>query len=250
LRQFASAAALRYSGTFLDTASGRILPRVSMWLAWNEPNNSVFLRPQFVRSNGRWRFAAAEAYARICNAVYRGVHAVGGPERVACGATAPRGYNDPIAARPSTAPIAFIRAAKNAGLRSFDAWAHHPYYSFPRETPTTRLGDPHGVGFGDIDRLTGVVTQLYGRKSMWITEYGYQTNPPDTFYGVSWATQAAYLREAYRIARANPRIDLLTWFLLRDSRSIAAWQSGLITANGRTKPSFATFASLRATGPP
>jgi len=248
LRQFASAAALRYSGTFLDTTSGRILPRVSLWLAWNEPNNSVFLRPQFARVRGRWHFAAAEAYARICNAVYRGVHSVGGPERVACGATAPRGYNDPVAARPSTAPIAFIRAAKNAGLQTFDAWAHHPYYSFPRETPTTRLTDPHGVGFGDIDRLVGVVTQLYGTKPLWITEYGYQTNPPDTFYGVSFATQAAYLREAYRIARANPRIGLLTWFLLRDSAKLAEWQSGLITTAGVKKPAFAAFAGLRASG--
>ena len=34
----------------LDTASGRILPRVDMWLAWNEPNSSVFLQPQFERA--------------------------------------------------------------------------------------------------------------------------------------------------------------------------------------------------------
>ena len=248
LRQFAAAAALRYSGTYLDTASGRILPRVSLWLAWNEPNNSVFLRPQFVRAGARWTFAAAAAYARICNAVYRGVHTVGGPERVACGATAPRGYNDPNASRQSTAPIAFIRAAKNAGLRTFDAWAHHPYYSFPREKPTTRLRDPHGVGFGDLDRLTSVVTQLYGPRPLWITEYGYQTNPPDKFYGVSWKAQAAYLRQAYAIARANPRIALMTWFLLRDSAALSEWQSGLMTIDGRKKPAFATFEGLRASG--
>jgi hypothetical protein len=206
----------------------------------------VFLRPQFVRAKGRWKFAAAAAYARICNAVYRGVHAVGGPERVACGATAPRGYNDPHAARPSTAPIAFIRAAKNAGLRTFDAWAHHPYYSFPRETPTTRLSDPHGVGFGSLDRLTRVVGQLYGAKPLWITEYGYQTKPPDAIFGVSWAKQAAYLREAYEIAKKNPRIDLFTWFLLEDSPSLDSWQSGLMTASGRPKPAFAVFEQLRA----
>jgi hypothetical protein len=246
LRQFAYAAALRYSGTFLDAASGRILPRVSLWLAWNEPNNSVFLQPQFMQVNGRWQFAAAAAYARICNAVYSGVHAAGGPERVACGATAPRGYNDPHAARPSTAPIAFLRAARAAGLRRFDAWAHHPYYSFPREKPTTRLSDPHGVGFADLDRLIGVLTQLYGSKPLWITEYGYQTNPPDAFYGVSWKEQAAYLREAYTIARANPRVDLLTWFLLKDSPSLQQWQSGLMTTSGRKKPAFAAYEGLRA----
>ena len=34
LRAFSYAAAQRYSGTFLDTASGRVLPRVGLWLAW------------------------------------------------------------------------------------------------------------------------------------------------------------------------------------------------------------------------
>jgi hypothetical protein len=33
------------------------------------------------------------------------------------------------------------------------------------------------------------VTRLYGNKRIWITEYGYQTNPPDEFFGVSWASR-------------------------------------------------------------
>ena len=61
---------------------------------------------------------------------------------------------------------------------------------------------------------------------------------------MSWQKQAEYLRQAYDIARANPRIDLFTWFLLRDSPSPESWQSGLITADGRKKPSFGVFAHL------
>jgi hypothetical protein len=246
LQRFAYAAARRYSGSFLDAASGRILPRVGLWLAWNEPNNPVFLQPQFRRVQGNWRPAAPAAYARICNAVYAGVHAAGGPEEVACGATAPRGSNNPYGSRPSIAPLRFLREAKAAGLRTFDAWAHHPYYGSPAETPTTHNVGPHAVGFGNIDTLIAEVTHLYGRKPLWITEYGYQTRPPDSFYGVSWKKQADYLREAYDIARANPRIDLFTWFLLKDSPDPAGWQSGLITAKGVEKPSFAVFAGLRS----
>ena len=33
---------------------------------------------------------------------------------------------------------------------------------------------------------------------LWITEYGYQTNPPDTLFGVTPAEQAKYLRQAVR----------------------------------------------------
>jgi len=245
LRAFATAAAASYSGTFLDTATGTLLPRVGLWLAWNEPTNPVFLQPQFTKANGRWVMTSAVAYARICNAVYSGVHAAGGPEQVACGATAPRGTNSPTSSRPSVSPLAFLRAAKKSGLRTFDAWAHHPYYGAPFDSPTTRAVGPGAVELGHIDSLIAELTALYGRKPLWITEYGYQTKPPDPLFGVSWDKQAVYLREAYEIARANPRIDLFTWFLLRDSPSAGGWQSGLITADGRHKPAFAVFAGLR-----
>ena len=46
LRNFAYAAARRYSGTVAG-ADGRSCPRSRDWLAWNEPNNPVFLTPQY-----------------------------------------------------------------------------------------------------------------------------------------------------------------------------------------------------------
>ncbi len=86
-----------------------------------------------------------------------------------------------------------------------------------RPTPATRNVGPHAIELGNIGTLIAKLTRLYGPKPVWITEYGYQTKPPDDFFGVSWKQQAAYLRAAYEIARRNPRIDLFTWFLLRDS---------------------------------
>ena len=80
------------------------------------------------------------------------------------------------------------------------------------------------------------LTKEYGAKRVWITEYGFQTNPPDRVFGVSYAKQALYLKQAFAIARKNPRIDLMTWFLLRDepnSRIGNGWQSGLMTAAGQ-----------------
>jgi hypothetical protein len=49
---------------------------------------------------------------------------------------------------------------------------------------------------------------------------------------------------AYAIARANPRIDMLLWFLVRDDPRVSGWQSGLMTATGKLKPSFAAFQTL------
>ncbi len=53
--------------------------------------------------------------------------------------------------------------------------------------------------------------------------------------------------EHHRIAKRNPRIDMFLWFLLRDERRLTdeGWQSGLLTAGGLKKPSFAAFQRLR-----
>jgi hypothetical protein len=92
------------------------------------------------------------------------------------------------------------------------------------------------------------VTQLYGNKRIWITEYGYQTNPPDALFGVSYAKQALYLKQAFAIARKNPRVDMMLWFLLRDEPTLGGWQSGLETAAGRKKPSFVAFEKAALAG--
>jgi hypothetical protein len=249
LQDFAFAAAIRYSGTY-PGLDGRTLPPVKLWLAWNEPNNPVFLSPQYRRVAGKWAIQSAVDYARICAAIYAGVHAtpvVG--ERVACGATAPRGNNAPRSPRPSVSPLAFLRALKAAGLGQFDAYAHHPYYGSPAEGPTQRPPGTRGaaataVTLGNIGSLISEVTRLYGRKPLWLTEYGYQTNPPDRHFGVSWAKQAAYLKQAYAIARRNPRITMMLWFLAQDEPRLSGWQSGFMTVTGQRKPSFDTFRAL------
>ncbi|MFN2468574.1 MAG: hypothetical protein ABR521_10660 [Gaiellaceae bacterium] len=251
LRRFAYAAATRYSGTY-EATEQRFLPAVRRWLAWNEPNNPVYLKPQLERVRGRVVYRSAIAYARICNAIYAGVHGtLLAGRQVACGVTAPRGNNDASSARPSVSPLAFLRAARKAGLRRFDAYAHHPYYGNRSESPRRAPRPPANgrpttaVTLGNIQTLVDEVTRLYGPKRLWITEYGYQTNPPDTFFGVSWNLQASYLKQAFGLARAHPRIDLMLWFLLQDEPVVSGWQSGLLTSGGVQKPAFKAYQSLR-----
>ena len=245
LAKFAYAAAIRYSGTYPGD-DGDILPPVRYWLAWNEPNNPVFLSPQYVRKGSRWVVQSALDYANICQAVFAGVHStLLANEKVACGGTAPRGNNSPRSERPSVSPLAFMTALRKAGLRRMDAYAHHPYYGRPSESPTTQPGGRFGrttaVTLANINTLIALETRLWGRKPLWITEYGYQTNPPDSVFGVSYAKQAAYLTQAFAIARRNPRIDMMLWYLLQDEPRLSGWQSGLLTVTGKKKPAFAAF---------
>jgi hypothetical protein len=244
LQEFAYAAASRYSGTYRRN-DGVVLPRVSLWTAWNEPNIPLGLKPQWRRFRGRWVIQSARDYAQICNAVYDGVHlTLLRGEQVACGVTTARGNNAPASRRPSVAPIGFLRATKAAGMRHFDAYAHHPYSGDPRLRPGAKPKNPRAITLGNIGKLIGEVTRLYGPKPIWITEYAYETSPPDHVFGVAWGTQAFYMREAYGIARRNPRIEMLLWFLARDEVRASGWQSGLVSAGGRRKPSFYEFQEL------
>ncbi|MBA2463131.1 MAG: hypothetical protein H0V45_15450 [Actinobacteria bacterium] len=255
LQRFATAAATRYSGTF-EAEDGRILPPVLRWLAWNEPNNPAFLRPQFRRAGSRYVIQSAIDYAKICNAIVKGITVTRvGAAKVGCGVTAPRGNNNPNTSRASVSPLTFLRAMHKAGAKGFSAYAHHPYYGKPSETPSTP--PPRGsrgqaataVTLGNINVLIAEVTRLWGKKRIWISEYGYQTKPPDPIFGVSLANQAKYLTEAYGIARRHPRIDMFLWFLLRDEKRAfieEGWQSGLLTDTGRKKPAFTAFQRLRS----
>jgi hypothetical protein len=249
LTGFVTAAARRYSGSYV--AGDEELPAVKRWVAWNEPNNPVFLKPQFQQVGSTWVIQSARDYARICNAVVAGVKAGQTGGKVACGATAPRGNNNPTSSRPSVSPLTFLAAMRRYGAVGFDAFAHHPYYGSRHETPDTRpaVGKQGqaatAVTLGNLDVLTKRLDTLYGKKMrIWVTEYGYQTNPPDSLFGVSYAQQSRYLLQAYTKLKKNNRVDMFIWFLLRDETRAGGWESGLYTSGWQAKTARATFASL------
>jgi hypothetical protein len=251
LRLFAFAAAKRYSGSYrvkaVENEPQRVLPAIRHWLVWNEPNNPVFLKPQWKLYRGKWRPQSAFDYARLCRAVWAGVHATRLPaEKVACGATGPRGNDAPRSSRPSTSPLVFLTWLRRAGLKRFDAYAHHPYYTSRLERPTTVPRSKKTVTLGNIGVLIARLDRLYGgRRRLWITEYGYQTRPPDRYFGVRYASQARYVHEAFAVARKTRRIDMLVWFLIRDERRLSGWQSGVVSLRGKRKPAFRAFQKLR-----
>ena len=90
----------------------------------------------------------------------------------------------------------FIRGLDRAGAR-LDAYAHNPYPLRRFETPTSGgCGHCETITMATIDRLLREVGMAFGRKRIWLTEYGYQTNLPDRLLGVSPALQARYVGEA------------------------------------------------------
>ena len=168
---------------------------------------------------GPLRPGRGQGYVGICTAIWSGVHASHlAKEVVGCGATDPRGNNAARNPRPSISPTAFLQDLRNTGSSAATSTSTRITRTTAGRTRRRRT-KPKGkqtVTLGNISLLTKLLGKLYGNKKLWITEYGYQTSPPDTAFGVTWAKQAKYLTQAYAIARKNPRITMMLWFLLRD----------------------------------
>ena len=269
--RFVRAAANRYRGNFPDPLRpGASLPAVRLWTTWNEPNHPSFLLPQWRRGRGgRWVPSAPHVYRRLHEAAYSVLKLSTPSNRVLIGGLAAVGGTR--GPRGRIAPLRFLRelACVDRRLRRLrvpecrgfrplraDGFSHHPYsIGVP---PARASRQPDDVRIADLDRLDRLLGQLRrrGRTArrlpIYITEFGYETNPPDPTRGVSLAKQVAYLAQGAFLAWRSPRVKMHAQFLLRDLPAnplIAAtsprrwhdYQSGLIEVGGRPKPAFEAF---------
>ena len=213
LAAFARATAVRY-------------PWVTRWLIWNEPNQRLWLRP-----------TSPSVYVQtLLNPAYAALHALRRNVLVGGAVTAPRGNVGGVS------PVDWLRGMATAHAR-LDAYASNPYPLNPRsETPwsggCTRC---RTFTMANLPALLADVQRFFPGKRVWLTEYGYQTNPPDRFLGVSPALQARYLADAALRAYLAPRVDMLINFLVRDEPDVGRWQSGLLSIGGVAKPAYFAF---------
>ena len=149
--------------------------------------------------------------------------------------------------------------AAHPGLFNATGYAHHPYSLNTRrwELPTWRHKDPDNIAIGNIRKLTSTLdrAQFYWGSlrppmSIWFTEYGYQTRPPDPTAGVAPDRQGPLSAWGEYIAYKNPRVASIAQFLLIDDGPVpgasgrsrwVSWQSGLFLANGDPKPFLQDF---------
>jgi hypothetical protein len=206
-------------------AASKEFPWVHLWTAWNEPNTRTFSVP-----------VSPRLYVdRILNPTYASLHEASGRNRVAGGVTSPR--------QPPSgmAPSAFA-AGMNAAHARLDAYAQNPYPLSPSETPfATSCASCRDWTMARLGAIRTDVTRDFGSKPIWLTEYGYQTDPPDTILGVPLQRQASYIGEAALRVWEQPGVTMLIQFLVQDEPAIGGWQSGLFTDEGKPKPSYHAF---------
>jgi hypothetical protein len=286
--QFVGAVGTRYRGGYNN------LPRVDYWSVWNEPNQPGWLATQR-RLVGRHRVLnSPRLYRKYVDGAIAGLAATGHTMRsdtILIGELAPEGAGNAI--QNPVPPMPFLRAmycvgddyrplrgstasalgcprsgsrrafvAAHPGLFDATGFAHHPYYFLL--APNQISDNVNFAPLANLSRLEGGLDRIfraYGvnrRIPIYLTEYGYQTNPPDPFQIVTPAQQAVYLNEADYMAWRDPRVRSVAQFLLFDAKADPRYpptafnywdtfQTGLLYADtgqpnsGRAKPALSAY---------
>jgi hypothetical protein len=103
-----------------------------------------------------------------------------------------------------------------------------------------------------LDRDATRTGMLQKGIHIWLTEYGYETNPPDQAFGVALDQQSQYINAADFLAYRQPRVDAVAQLLLIDANPLrrrghakacfrCTYQSGLLFANGTPKLAYFAY---------
>jgi hypothetical protein len=276
--KFVKAVGKRYDGTYKDeNDAGAVLPRVSFWSIYNEPNQPGWLTPQW-KGSTPW---APVMYRDLWRYGRTALDQTGHRDDIVLiGETAPLGsknHNAPSQLypkrfvreffcvdsrnRPYTGAAAKRRhceTLKSISPLHYTAWGHHPYTK--KLAPTKRDSSRDSVTIANISELPALLDAIAAKRPgtapatnyVALTEFGYETKPPDPFSGVSLTKQAEYINTGDYIAYKDPRIIANTQFLLRDVAGIKkykksdkrhwfTYQSGLYFASGKPKPSAVAY---------
>lgn len=249
--RFVTAVARRYSGTFVDAASGQRLPRVTRFQLWNEPNLDTYLAPQWERG----RPFAPGRFRALVNAGYRAIKAVQPDATVAAAGLAPFGDHRTTSGKRMP-PVAFLRSmlcVDARGRRScrdrttVDVMAHHPYAVRKPSSPALNADDATIPDLGKLTRVIAAARRAgnVGPRTprLWVTEVSYDSAPPDPG-GVPSARLSRWTAELlWRLW--DQGADTVVWYLVRDAAPrpsyAATYQSGMYLLDGTRKPSAQAF---------
>ncbi len=231
LEQFATALARRYSGSFGDPqAPGGVLPHVTLFQAWNEPNLARYLQPQWIVAEGHWRAFAPLLYRELLNGFYTGVKSVDPSDKVLAAGIAPDGGPEGVGRMQ---PLRFLREllclggrAERAGANGdcvnpphFDVLAFHPLSVGDPDLPAASSLDVSISDAAKITRLLGQAERLgtalpEAVKPVWVTELNWES-APQSAHGVPAEKQARWISRAlHRLWIAG--VSLVAWQFLVD----------------------------------
>ncbi len=249
---------------FVTAVGHEFSSEVSVYSIWNEPNESVFLMPQWTSKGTP---TSGRVYRGLYQSGYAGLLAAGiAHPHVLFGETAPIGYDKvnpraegAAALKHPVAPLAFAREALclNASWKKSSSCSELPMSGYAHHAYTLPAGPSYvppghdNVTIGSLSRLSNALNlaarahAIPSGVPIYLTEFGVQSYP-NKFLGVSAQKQVEYDAICERIAYENPRVAAFSQYLLRDDpiggpEPGASFQTGVEYVNGTPKPLYSAW---------
>jgi hypothetical protein len=235
-------------------APGTKLPRIDTWSIYNEPNHPLFVSPQRVKGV----LTSPSLYRALYRAGWKSLARTGHRrDTILIGEVLPIGSNQ-NRETSTTSPLTFARelfclngggkrhpgCGKHFAPLHARGWAVHAYY---RKTgPFSRPPGPDDLTPSSVARLRALLAKaghkkrLRGSTTLWDTENGSQTRPPDP-KGASLSGQARFINEAEYLAWRTPYMRSFSQYLYTDESEVWAFQSGLTFKDGKPKPALSAY---------
>jgi chitodextrinase len=251
-------------------------PSVRDVVIWNEPNKSLFWKPQL---NADGSPAVPAAYEALLAQCYDALHAAFPTVNVIGLALSSTGNDD----AGSQSPGNFIRKVGDAyrasgrAARILDTIAFHPYPSKPSERPWAQHIGSKVIGQGDWNKLMYNLWLAFNGTGqpipdngvpIWYLEDGFQSQVPagkaSLYTGTEnvaalpeWTggepdspapsatspapDQGTQVLDSVRLAACQPNVGAYFNFLLADEPILTGWQSGPLYIDRTPKASYPAF---------
>ena len=252
--QFAKAVARRYGRRSAGPHGGQ----VAFYSIWNEPNLEHYLYPQLRRQPGGPIDVAARRYRELWQEGWKAIARYDRPlrNRVLFGETA--AISSPMdtlyaalcldeQGRPFRGRRQSLQGCSRPERLPIGGVAVHPYNKDAGGSVFTRSFTRDSLPLGHLTRLHRLMDRAarLGRiprgRGVYITEFGFQSSPPDRLVRIGLGRHAAAINEAERLFFGDRRIKATAQYELFDPPSAREFNTGLRLRGGRRKPAWEAF---------
>jgi len=253
-------------GQFVEAVAKRYRGQVDWYSLYNEPNigrtsgGPGWLMPQTTRTKAGTVQTAGVMYRKLWQAGYKAI-AKQDPARrgrvlfgemAAINAPLPKFYAALCLdenGKPFKGQLRKLNDCGRVSRLNIGGWAIHPYnqggFGPPNRTTRSRTALPQQY----LPRLHRLMKKAAARgrvpggKGIYITEFGYQTNPPDRISTITPKRHAQYINESDRLFYGDSRVKTVGQYQLVDVDDVTQYNSGLRFAGGskRKKASYDAY---------
>ena len=253
-------------GQFVEAVAKRYRGQVDWYSIYNEPNigshaqTNGWIMPQFTRTSAGRVETSGVIYRKLWQAGYKAIakHDPARRGRVLFGEVA--AISEPLPklyaalcldkdGKPFKGRLRRLNDCGRVSRLNIGGWAIHPYNQGGFGPPNRKTSSKTALPQQYIPRLHRLMKQAASRgrvpggRGIYVTEFGYQTNPPDRISRITPKLHARYINETDRLFYGDSRVKMVSQYQLVDVNDVTQYNSGLrfAGANGKKKASYDAY---------